>query len=192
MLGWPMITQIYNRKMKKKKREEVVFKYSKYLEEKRKELELERNTQKEILIENLISVDKCVDIILNRSVNFWDKRIDQSDFLVVRIGRGNELFDIKIEYPEDGFTIEEDELKKQADKLVNEFKYINDVPISYSFYENKVTAVMGNINKGLSFINNIILQLITFYSYEDIKIVVFTNKKNESNWEYLKYLNRKL
>lgn len=189
MLGWPIIIQIYNRKMKKKKREEIILKYSKYLEQKRKELELERNTQKEILIENLIPVDKCVDIILNRSVNFWDKRIDQSDFLVVRIGKGNELLDAKIEYPEDGFTIEEDELKKQADNLVDEFKYINDVPVSYSFYDNKVTAVMGNINKGLFFINNVILQLITFYSYEDLKLVVFTQDKYKENWNYVRYLN---
>lgn len=189
MLGWPMITQIYNRKMKKKKSEELVSKYKKYLEEKRLELQVEANTQREILIENLISVDKCVEIILNKSVNFWDKRIDQSDFLVVRIGCGNELLDAKVEYPEEGFTIDEDELRKQADKMVADFKYINDVPISYSFYENKVTAIMGNVTKGLSFMNNIILQLITFYSYEDLKIVVFTGEKNKNNWSYIRYLN---
>lgn len=189
MLGWPLITQMYNRTMKKRKREELITKYGKYLAEKKQELEIETNTQREILIENLISVDKCVDIIFNKSVSLWDKRIDQSDFLVVRIGKGNELLDATVEYPEEGFTIDEDELRKQADKMVADFKYINDVPISYSLYDNKVTAIMGNIQKGLYFMNNIILQLITFYSYEDLKIVMFTQEKNKEHWNYISYLN---
>ena len=95
-------------------------------------------------------------------MNFWDKRIDQSDFLVARIGIGNELLKVKIEYPEEGFTIYEDALRKKADELVAEFKYIENVPVSYSFYDNIVTAVMGNIYKSVYFIQNIILQLLTF------------------------------
>lgn len=189
MLVWPMVIQIYNRVMKKKKQAELVLKYNEYLDEKRKELEEERNVQRDILIDNLVAVDRCVNIILNKSINFWDKRIDQSDFLVTRIGYGNELMDVEVQYPDEGFTVEEDELRKQADKLVSEFKYINDVPIGYSFYDNKVTAVMGNTNKSLSFVNNIILQLITFYSYEDLKIVVFTQEEYKKNWQYIKYLN---
>ena len=53
----------------------------------------ERQIQKEILIENLIPVSECLNIIDNKTVNFWDKRVDQSDFLEVRIGFGNELID---------------------------------------------------------------------------------------------------
>ena len=99
------------------------------------------------------------------------------------------MLDVEINYPEQGFTIEESELRKNADKLVEEFKYIENVPIGYSLYKNRITAIMGNINKSFAFTSNIILQLITFYSYEDIKIAIFTNEKNESEWDYVKYLN---
>lgn len=112
-------------------------KYGKYLDEKKEELDVVRNLQRDILIENLITVDECLKIIRTKNMNFWDKRIDQNDFLTVRIGMGNELLDAKIEYPEEGFTIEEDELRKQADALAEEFKYIENVPVSYSFYDNK-------------------------------------------------------
>ncbi len=189
MLLWPLLTKFYNDRMQKTRRKEVVKKYGKYLEEKKQELTNESKLQKEILIENLITVESCLNIIQNRNMNFWDKRIDQNDFLIVRIGVGNELLDVKVEYPEEGFTIEEDELRKKADEMVEEFKYIENVPIGYSLYDNKVTAIMGNLVKGVNFVNNIILQLVTFYSYEDLKLVVFTNEKNEKNWEYIKYLN---
>ena len=189
MLVWPSLTKKYNKKQKKKRKEELITKYNKYLDEKRNELSLETKTQKEILIENLISVEECLNIIQNKGMNFWDKRIDQSDFLVVRIGYGNELLAAKVEYPEEGFTIEEDALRKKADEMVAEFKYIENVPVSYSFYDNIVTAIMGNSYKSINFVSNIILQLITFYSYEDLKLVVFTSERNKDNWTYVKYLN---
>ena len=190
MLFWPLITDFYNKRMQKKKRKKLVVKYSKYLNEKREELITELNNQKRILIDNLVTVDECLNIIKNRNMNFWNKRIDQSDFLTVRVGVGNDFFKVNIEYPEEGFTMDEDELKEQADQLVTQFKYIENVPIGYSLYENKLTAVMGsNRLKSITFVNNILLQLFTFYSYEDLKIVVFTNKYNENNWDYIRYLN---
>ncbi len=189
MIVWPTITQKYNKKMKKLKKEEIIKKYTAYLNEKRKELSSEANLQRIILTENLLTVDECLNILKHKNINFWDKRIDQNDFLVTRLGVGTEKLDIKIEYNEEDFSIDEDDLKKEADKLNDEFKYIKNVPIGYSFYENKITAIMGKYNKVKSFVNNIILQLITFYSYEDLKIVVFTDENKCDNWEYVKYLN---
>ena len=190
MLVWPLITNIYNKYYKEARRRELIEKYSQYLKEKGKELEEEAKLQKEILFENLITVYDCAKIIQSQDMNFWDKRIDQNDFLVVRIGIGKELLDVNIEYPKEGFTVEEDELRKQADKLVADYKYIENVPISYSLLENKITAIMGYSKEKCNyFVDNIILQLLAFYSYEDLKIVIFTNENNKLHWEYLKYLN---
>lgn len=189
MLVWPFITQIYNRRMKKKKEQEIVQKYTVYLNEKKQELEKEAKLQREILYENLITIPECLNIIKTKGVNFWDKRIDQKDFLVVRIGLGNEKLNVKVEYPEEGFSIEESKLKEQADSLVAAYQYIQNVPIGYSFYENKTTAIMGENKKVRNFVHNILLQLITFYSYEDIKLVLFTNQDHEQEWDYLRYLN---
>ena len=189
---WPTLTRDFNKKLKEKKKQELISKYTAYLEEKRKELSAEAQLQTEILTENLIPVEQCLTIIDKAKIYFWDKRIEQNDFLDVRIGRGNELLDVKINYPEEGFTVEEDDLRKKADAMVEEFKYIKNVPIGYSLYKDKITAIMGITQKCYGMIENIILQLITFYSYEDIKIVVFTNELNEEKWDYVKYLNHNL
>ena len=37
-----------------------------------------------------------------------------------------------------------------------------------------------------SFVDGLILQIMTFHSYEDVKIVLFTNEKNAPYWEALK------
>ena len=185
---WPLIIRWYTKRLQKKQQKEIIEKYSKYLDDKRVELDAEYKLQKEINIENLITPQECVNIINKRGMNFWDKRVDQEDFLLTRIGVGDSPLRVKINFPEDGFTIEEDELKKQADKLIEEYRYIINIPVGYSFFENRMTAIMGGDVKCYGFINNIILQLITFYSYEDIKLVVFTNEKKSSYWKYVKYL----
>ena len=189
MLLWPIIMNAYNKKRKKAKEQELIVKYDEYLAEKEKEVMEEVHLQKDILIENLITVNECLNIINKRGIGFWDKRLDQNDFLIARCGMGNQPLDLEIEYPDQEFTIDEDMLKKRADAMVDRYRYINNVPVSYSFYDNKITAIMGDKQKSYGFTNNILLQLLTFYSYEDLKIVVLTNEVNEERWEYVRYLN---
>ena len=190
MILWPLITNRYNKKMKTKNREELIHKYDEYLAKKEKEIEEEVHLQKDILTENLITVSDCLNIIQKKNIGFWDKRLDQNDFMNVRIGIGRQPLDIDIQYQEEDFTIDEDELREKADILKERYKYINNVPASYSFYENKITAVMGfDKRQTYTFVNNILLQLLTFYSYEDLKIVLFTNEENKEKWEYIKFLN---
>ncbi|MBR2245851.1 MAG: type VII secretion protein EssC [Bacilli bacterium] len=192
MILWPIITNSYNKRLKEKQRRELIKKYNEYLRKKEKELIDETKLQTEILFENVITVENCRNIIMNRDVTFWSKRLDQNDFLVVRIGMGNEELDIDVRWPEEGFTTEEDILKENALKLLNKYKYIKNVPIGYSLFENRYTAVMGTRVKTTHFVNNIITQLLAFYSYEDLKIVVFTNEQNKHRWDYLKYTNHNI
>ena len=190
MLIWPIIMNFYNKRQKKKQRAELIEKYDYYLAKKEKEVQEEVHLQRDILIENLITVTDCLNIISKKNVGFWDKRTDQNDFLVTRFGMGRQPLDIEIKYQEQDFSIDNDELRERADNMVARYKYINNVPVSYSFYENKITAIMGfDKRKSYAFLNNILLQLLTFYSYEDLKIVVFTNDENKEKFEYIRYLN---
>ena len=184
---WPLIAKKFEARLAKIKKKELLKKYNYYLDDKRKELEVERKNQKEILIENLITIEECLNIIKSKNMQLWDKRLDQSDFSIVRLGIGNEKLDVEVEYPPEGFSIDENELKDAVDKMKKEYEYIENVPIGYSLADSKITAVMGNIDKGYYFIYNILVQLFAFYSYEDLKIVVLTNETNEEKWDFIKY-----
>ena len=93
----------------KKKAEE---KYGEYLLRKEKELADESTLQKSILQENLLSCNELLSIINTRKNNFWCKRKEQNDFLLVRVGIGKVPLMAKVNYPKDGFTLEESNLKK--------------------------------------------------------------------------------
>lgn len=188
-LLWPSLTRTFNKQLAKSKRKETEKLYKKYLFEKDKELKSEMTTQKAILEENLLTPVDCLKVISTRKNNFWCKRVEQSDFLEARIGRSNIPLKVKVEWPEEGFCIEQDDLKKLAEKVIDENKYIENSPQDYSFYENFLTGIMGVEAKCYGLIQNILVQFLTFYCYDELKIIVFTDKYKAKNWEYLKYSN---
>ena len=189
MFLWPSLIRHFNRKNREENEYKTSLKFAKYFDEKKEELTQIALNQSIILNENLITVDECIKIINQKQIGFWDKRLDQDDFLEVRLGMGRQKLRCRVEYPEEGFTMDDSELKRRTNELVEQFKYIENVPASYSFSKNKLTAIMGNRNIQINFLNNILLQLITFYNYDDLKIVVITNEENKNDFNYIKYLN---
>jgi S-DNA-T family DNA segregation ATPase FtsK/SpoIIIE len=186
---WPYIIQKYTNRKEKNEKREAIRKYDEYIERKEKELNSIVLLQKSILEENLLPFNECVNMISTKSFPFWNKRRDQDDFLDVRIGHGNEKLQIKLDSPKDKFEIEISEQQEKAEALKEKYSYIPDVPIGYSIFKNRISAIMGDVDKCYSFINSLIIQIISFYSYEDVKFVVFTDETKESNWEYIRYLN---
>ncbi len=186
MLVWPFVTRMYEKHQKKKREEERQDKYKSYLSSKNEELTHEYNTQKRILEENLLSTDVCYDMILNKRRTLWSRKIDQGDFLTVRLGKGEIPFDTEINYRSEDFTMDDDNLKKMLNEVIDTYKTLTDVPIGYSFADNKLTAICGLSQKYIYFVNNMLLQMMAFHSYDNLKIVIFTDKKNEKRWEYLK------
>ncbi len=186
---WPTISRAYNKKLDKKNNDDIVKKYTAYLNKKQTEFNDLAILQKSILSENLINYQECLNAIETRRNTFWSKRKEHNDFLEVRVGMGRVPLKVKVSFPEDGFTMEEDHLKKMADDMLESSKELNNVPLGYSFYENYLTAVMGEMDKCYNFVNNCILQLMTFYCYDELKFIVFTSENNIGKFDYLKYSN---
>ena len=186
MLIWPFLTKRYEKKQRKINEEKRQTRYKVYISEKRKELINEYNSHMQILDENLLSTDVCYDVIMNKKRTLWERKIDQIDFLTVRIGKGQIPFDAAINYHTADFSMEDDNLIQMLEELGKEFSTLNNVPISYSFAEDNITAISGLFPKYLDFTYNCLLQLMSYHSYDNLKIVVFTNNKNASRWDFLK------
>lgn len=186
MMVWPFLTKSYEKRMKKKNEEKRQLKYKNYIEEKKRELQNEYNSQKQILEENLLSTDMCYDTIINKRRTLWERKIDQSDFLTVRVGKGQIPFDAKINYHTADFSMDDDNLIRMLDDLVLQYSVLNNVPVGYSFSENNITAVSGLFPKTLYFTYNILLQMMAYHSYDNLKVVIFTNDKNYHRWDFLK------
>ena len=188
MLLWPILQKRYQRKQRKKQEKLRQERYTEYIQEKRKLIDTEMKVQRQILIDNYVPLSVTKDIIYSKKRNLWEREIEQADFLDLRLGMGNAELRGNVSFPEEHFSLEDDNLLQEVYKLGAESHTLENVPISLSFVENRITAIIGMATIKQQFIEGLILQMVAYHSYEDLKIILLTNEKNESTWSYLKVL----
>ena len=188
MVLWPLVSRAYQRKKYRKREKERQEKYTEYIQGKKAQIASEMEKQRQALIDNNITLEECSNIILNRKRNLWEREMDQNDFLNLRIGIGNLEFQGKVNYPEERFSLDDDNLQQLVFSVGRESKMLENVPINFSLVNHNIMAIIGDGKQKKSFIDGLILQIMAFHSYEDVKIVVFTNEKNAGRWDYLKVL----
>ena len=186
MFLWPGLQKRYATKQGKKAEKERNVKYLKYLETKKEKIQAEMKIQRQILIDNYLPLDQTKEIVYQKKRNLWEREIGQDDFLDLRLGVGSTELKGNVAIPEEHFALKTDDLLKEVYKLGAESRTLENVPISLNFISRNIVAIIGTANNKKQFIDGLILQMITYHSYEDLKIVVFTNAQNESSLEYLK------
>lgn len=187
-LLWPLLTRAYQKfadKMYEKKRQRL---YRKYIGKKEIEIGKEQEIQRKSLLDNNFTVLDCQNVIRGHNVKLWQRRITDEDFLTLPVGIGNMPMQIDIKYPEEHFTLTEDSLLDIAHSLGKKDRILVDVPITFSFYQNIATGIVGDLIVTKEFIDRLVLQIMANYSYDELKIVTFTSTDNESDWDYIKTL----
>lgn len=186
---WPIISKKYESKRKKKKEALRVEKYKEYLERIKQSFLEETEKQREIILENNVNNDECERRVLNVSRNLWERSLGQNDFLKLNVGIGNVPLDIEVQYPERKFEIERDELEEELLNFCEEPHLVSNVPINISLFENNITGIIGNKKRVIDFVNSLILQLSTLYSYDEVKLAFIYDEKIDDNaLNYVKWL----
>lgn len=184
MLIWPIVSKIFEKKRRKKKEEERIKKYESYLNDKAKEIDSIIETQSQTLKDKYITLEECANIILRKKSNLWQRSISQKDFLALRLGIGDMPIYADIKYSKQDFAMEVDELKNKIETIVEERKMLTNVPIVFSLVEKNITSIIGTNSLMHEFFKGQLLQLITYHSYEFLKIVVLTDKEHTSSFDY--------
>ncbi len=189
MILFPILTHKYEKRQKIRYEENRHKKYIKYLNSRIMVINEIIEKQKSTLYNNYLSAKECQNIILSKSHRLWERKIEDHDFLTLRLGRGNVPLNIDIQYPEEQFTMDDDNLVEILGGIAKEAKKLDDVPITLSLVEKNISALVEADNKEMyQYIQNLIMQLIAFQSYEDLKLVFLVKEDKEKKWEYLKML----
>ena len=187
-LLWPPLAKRYDKKQKglaEKKRQEG---YLAYLDSVRDDILRKCKEQSDILSENLISVEDCVNRISEKKRTLWERIVGHDDFLYLRLGCGNMELNADIKYPEKKFAIERDSLMDALHSLGSEQKVLKNVPIGVSFVENYITGIVGPRSSSLGLIYNLLIQTMALHSYDELKIVFIIDKEAAEEWAFAKWL----
>ena len=186
---FPILTAKYNRKKKIRYEEKRQKRYKEYLMKKKDHITQIMQKQRDILYENNLSPDECTQVILGRSGRLWERKIDDYDFLTVRLGVGDVDTQIDIQYPEEKFMMEDDNLIDILNDIADSSKVIKSATITVSLTEKNVSALIVKKNEDIdNFLRNLIIQLITFQSYEDLKLVFLLDQEGAETLNYAKML----
>ncbi len=187
MLVLPTITKMYNKHRKvvyERKRQAT---YSAYVQKKREELLIEMKKEQQILVEKYIPLKDVGDIILYKKRNLWEKNVEDYDFLCLRLGIGSIPPFFSVNYPDEHFSMDdEDNLMGYLRSLEKETNNLENVPVTYSFVDKYITAIIGQKAVTNPFLKGLLLQIFAYHGYDSLKVCVFTNKENEKFWEDIK------
>ena len=190
MILFPILNARYEKKKKIKNEETRQKRYKEYINSKVTLIDKIMDRQRKILYENYISAEECAKIVINKGSRLWERKIDDVDFLTTRIGIGDVPLEADIEYPEIEFTMEDDNLIDILNTIVKKSKMLEDVPITIPLAEKNITGLIVKDNDRLveKFTQNLIMQLITLHSYNDLKLVFLLKEDKRKKWEHLKTL----
>ena len=186
MLLWPTLQRRYQKKQRKLQEAERRIKYTEYLESKKEKIQTEMKIQRQILIDNYLPLPQIREIVYQKKRNLWEREIDQEDFLDLRLGVGSTELKGKVSTPEEHFSLKDDDLLKEVYAVGDSSKILENVPISLNFVQKNIVSIIGTAENKDQFIDGLLLQILTYHSYEDLKIVILTNEQNMEKWEYLK------
>ena len=185
---WPTLMRNYTKKKQKAQEELRQQKYIEYLAEKRNQIEQMRINQIQVLTENFPEPKSLETIILNKRRSLWERQVDDDDFLNVRLGLGTIPLKLKLAYSVEDFSMSNDNLKAELAKIGDSAKDIPNAPVTISLTERNKLVIIGEKYYKESMLKSIILQLTTYHSYNDLKIVLMVNEDNTELWDDIKTL----
>lgn len=187
-LLWPLITNAFNKHLKNKKEKKRQDKYNEYIENIKNRLNAEKKNQENLYHKRFPSLLECQNIIFNKEDRLWEKRTYDEDFLELSLGTGSLPMNVNINIPDEHFSLVEDIMLDKMKEIKNYKDELENVPVPFSLRDNFISAIIGKPVLQQKMIKNILLQLMTFQSYESLKIAVFTSKDNAKNWDFLRSL----
>ena len=186
MLLWPLLQRGYKKRKRAEQEKVRQIKYKEYVDQKRKDIQTAMNIQRQILIDNYLPLQPVEEIITKKKRSLWERELDQEDFLTVRLGIGSTELQGSVAFPQEHFSLEEDNLLQEVYKLGAESRTLEGVPVALSLIKNRISAIIGTAQYKQKFIEGLLLQILAYHSYADLKIVVLTDETKEDNWSFLK------
>jgi S-DNA-T family DNA segregation ATPase FtsK/SpoIIIE len=165
--------------------------YNEVLNKIRTQLKYLTDEQRRVMTENDPAPIKLLEIATGDGVlpqsRLWERRPDDDDFLLLRIGIGAVPPAFKIKPPQVDLLQFSPELK-QALELVKEFSEVRDVPITLPLRECGSLGIAGSDEKVVAFTRSLIWQIAVHHSPNEVRLAMFWSSVFDRHWSWLRYL----
>ena len=185
----PVLNMAYSKKIKKIDEKDEAKRYKKYIENKAEWVEKTLAKDRETLYKTYVNSEECMDIILNNRTRLWERQLSDDDFLTVRLGIGDVPSSIDVSYTKRENMDNTSDAYKLMMKCVEQAKTMKDAPVLLSLKEKNISAIIyKNEEVKYRYLQSLLLQIITFQSYDELKLVFLLKDNSDNKWDFVKML----
>lgn len=189
----PLLIQQYTTEQREKNKKDKIKNYKTYINNKIATIDKILETSRNTLLNTYVSAEECMNIIVNKASRLWERKLADNDFLTVRLGLGDISSNIKINSMQseekEEKEKEEIELQELMEKSIQKARILKDAPVLLNLTKKRVSALIVNDEeKKNAFMKNLLIQLVTFQSYDELKFVFLLKDNRNRNWDFVKML----
>lgn len=168
--------------------EQKIKKFKLYLDKQETEIIEILKKNQEILLVNDPSPADCVRIATEEPLNarLGERRPTDDDFLVVRIGLGEEQSLVKVVIPENINDFDDllSDAASQLNRLGGEYISIKNTPVTVPLMQFGSLGVFGPVSQAHNFIRGLLVSLTTHHWISEVNVVVFCRSGETSPWKW--------
>lgn len=187
-LVWPSLMRKSRKKEQKKNETKRINEYQAYLMNLRSSVNVILDDEKRYLCDKYLTTDQCISRVIDCDRYLWSKSINDDDFLSASIGTGKRKSAINIKFSENSDHFYKDDLHYDMMQFIRDERILNDVPISISLNNGCICGINGDAANSQNIIKQIVIQLTSLYSYDELKLVFIYGDDEADKWEYSKWL----
>ncbi len=183
---FPMLIKYFQKINLEKREGKRILQYSEYLKNQKGIISKTINKRADKLKRIYPDSEECQKRIFNN--NIWTRKIDSTNFLKIRFGTGDISADITIDSHKLSFTYENELLKEQLNDIQNSSLVMKNVPIPISLIENRMLPLIINEENYKKYIDMLLLQITSFHSNSNLKIIFLVSEENHNVWNNYKFI----
>lgn len=188
-VGWGLANYKYSRSMEQKEEELRCVQYSRYLERITKLIKTKHEENRNMLEQMYPESAACLQWANGMNQRLWERNINHTDFLTVRLGRGSIPAFNNIMIPKERFSLFNDALAEEPANIKKSFEKLADVPVCMSLLNQNLVGIIGKNRQDVLNIGRIIsLQIAAHHYYSDVRMVFVYNREEEREWLYARWL----
>jgi DNA segregation ATPase FtsK/SpoIIIE, S-DNA-T family len=116
----------------------------------------------------------------------WERRPEDPDFLMVRVGKGRQPLTVKMELPSHQNT--SSHLTQDLQQLKDDFAFVMDVPCSISLTQVKSFGITGRRQDVAAFVHGMLCQIAVHHAPQEVRILGIYPASQKHDWEWLHQL----
>lgn len=182
-----IINYIKSRKKYKIDSKQRVESYDLYLKRKTKELHETSEKQRHALTYHYPDATELEKMALRVDSRIYEKTMFHHDFLTFRVGRGDEASSFSVEFQQEEFSQEKDELVEEAVKIKGQYLSINEVPVATDLMHGPV-GYIGPRRLVLEQLQMLVMQTSLFHSYYDLQFITIFPEEEKADWDWMRWL----